>query len=335
MNCLRTPERIRREWAEHGIEGIDQPDYDAPHRRGDEADQRHRRGDHPEPPAQEDDQGVRRARHGAPPDRPQRRPQLRGPARVRLLLRRLPEGVQAVDAEDLPAGRLRRRGRGRRRAATPTGSWSTTAAPTGVEATVTHSRRLADEADRRGPDGGGRLRLDRVPGPAAALGDRRPGGRQAPASAPGVDRQRHLRGADRGLDRTDPVRGLRPLRRLRGRPRVPDRVGRRDCRRSTPPGSPGATASSTSASSRGCSPTTRRSCRWPATTARARWCSIRHGQPRGPLVADRRARPPAVRPRARRAGPPAPRRRRARDPDAARRGARRGGGTRASRSRTS
>ncbi len=28
MNCLRTPERIRREWAEHGIEGIDQPAYD-------------------------------------------------------------------------------------------------------------------------------------------------------------------------------------------------------------------------------------------------------------------------------------------------------------------
>ncbi len=28
MNCLRTPDRIRREWAEHGIDGIDQPDYD-------------------------------------------------------------------------------------------------------------------------------------------------------------------------------------------------------------------------------------------------------------------------------------------------------------------
>ncbi len=29
MNCIRTPERIRREWAAMGIEGIDQPDYDA------------------------------------------------------------------------------------------------------------------------------------------------------------------------------------------------------------------------------------------------------------------------------------------------------------------
>ncbi len=29
MNCLRTPDRIRGEWARHGIEGIDQPDYDS------------------------------------------------------------------------------------------------------------------------------------------------------------------------------------------------------------------------------------------------------------------------------------------------------------------
>jgi choline dehydrogenase-like flavoprotein len=29
MNCIRTPEHIRREWASAGIEGIDQPDYDA------------------------------------------------------------------------------------------------------------------------------------------------------------------------------------------------------------------------------------------------------------------------------------------------------------------
>jgi len=29
MNCIRTPEHIRREWAAMGIEGIDQPDYDA------------------------------------------------------------------------------------------------------------------------------------------------------------------------------------------------------------------------------------------------------------------------------------------------------------------
>ena len=28
MNCIRTPEHIRREWAEHGIEGIDELDYD-------------------------------------------------------------------------------------------------------------------------------------------------------------------------------------------------------------------------------------------------------------------------------------------------------------------
>ncbi len=28
MNCIRTPAHIRREWAEHGIEGIDQPSYE-------------------------------------------------------------------------------------------------------------------------------------------------------------------------------------------------------------------------------------------------------------------------------------------------------------------
>ncbi len=29
MNCIRTPEHIRREWAAAGIEGIDEPGYDA------------------------------------------------------------------------------------------------------------------------------------------------------------------------------------------------------------------------------------------------------------------------------------------------------------------
>ena len=28
MNCIRTPDHIRKEWAEHGVEGIDQPEYD-------------------------------------------------------------------------------------------------------------------------------------------------------------------------------------------------------------------------------------------------------------------------------------------------------------------
>jgi choline dehydrogenase-like flavoprotein len=28
MNCLRTPERIRREWAQQGLDGLDHPDYD-------------------------------------------------------------------------------------------------------------------------------------------------------------------------------------------------------------------------------------------------------------------------------------------------------------------
>ncbi|HEV2074812.1 MAG TPA: GMC family oxidoreductase [Thermoleophilaceae bacterium] len=28
MNCIRTPEAIRREWAEHGLEGVDHPEYE-------------------------------------------------------------------------------------------------------------------------------------------------------------------------------------------------------------------------------------------------------------------------------------------------------------------
>src|SRR5205807_6798432 len=28
MNCIRTPERIRREWAAMGVEGLDTPDFD-------------------------------------------------------------------------------------------------------------------------------------------------------------------------------------------------------------------------------------------------------------------------------------------------------------------
>ena len=28
MNCIRTPEHIRREWAAMGVEGIDEPDYE-------------------------------------------------------------------------------------------------------------------------------------------------------------------------------------------------------------------------------------------------------------------------------------------------------------------
>jgi choline dehydrogenase-like flavoprotein len=31
MNCLRTPQHIREEWARHGLEGIDQPEYESEH----------------------------------------------------------------------------------------------------------------------------------------------------------------------------------------------------------------------------------------------------------------------------------------------------------------
>ncbi len=53
-------------------------------------------------------------------------------------------------------------------------------------------RRLDHRRHRRGADGGRRLRVRRVPGPAAALGHRRPGRRQEPAPAPGLSRLRRL-----------------------------------------------------------------------------------------------------------------------------------------------
>ena len=83
-----------------------------PHRR------QHRR-DGAEPDEQPARDGDRAIRPHLADDRSQRRPRRR-PAVLRLLPQRLPAGLQAVDAEDLPAG-CRRRGRAiRRRVRRPT-----------------------------------------------------------------------------------------------------------------------------------------------------------------------------------------------------------------------
>ena len=110
MNCIRTPERIRREWASMGLEGLDAPDYerhiDAIWERlsvNDTATSQNRV--HKKLIA-----ACEAARLPAPGADAQRRRELRRPARMRLLLRRLPEGLQAVHDEDLPPG-CRRRGR--------------------------------------------------------------------------------------------------------------------------------------------------------------------------------------------------------------------------------
>src|SRR6185437_4230618 len=77
-------------------------------------------------------------------------------------------------------------------------------------------RRRGDRGHRAGADGGPRGGRDGVAGAAAAHGDRRPGGRPAPAAPPRLDRQRRLRRAGRVVVGTDPVGGLLRHEPLRG-----------------------------------------------------------------------------------------------------------------------
>ena len=80
MNCIRTPEHIRREWAAHGLEGIDEPGYDAAHRRGLERIGAERRGDLPEPHPPKMIAGCDELGYRAPADHAQRRRLVRRPA---------------------------------------------------------------------------------------------------------------------------------------------------------------------------------------------------------------------------------------------------------------
>ena len=92
-------------------------------------------------------------------------------------------------------------------------------------------RRLDHDADRRRPDRGGGLRRDRVAGPAAALGHRRPGGRQAPAAA--------SRRRSSSASTSEPIEGWigqiqsalsDQFNGMRGRARLPDRGHHRRAR---------------------------------------------------------------------------------------------------------
>ena len=79
---------------------------------------------------------------------------------MRLLLRRLPEGLQAVDDEDLPAGRRRRRRALRRRRARRAHPRRATAAPRGVAGDGHERRRLDDRRSTvQRADGGRRRRV--------------------------------------------------------------------------------------------------------------------------------------------------------------------------------
>ena len=59
MNCIRTPQHIREEWAAMGVEGIDEPRLRGAHRRGLAAARRQRHRDLAEPDAQTADRRLR------------------------------------------------------------------------------------------------------------------------------------------------------------------------------------------------------------------------------------------------------------------------------------
>ena len=98
-----------RSGREHGVEGIDEPGYeahiDAVWERLAVNDTRRRR----RTARTEDDRGARGARLPLEDAHAQRRRECDDPQRLRLLLHGLPARLQAVDDEDLPAGRRRRR----------------------------------------------------------------------------------------------------------------------------------------------------------------------------------------------------------------------------------
>ena len=231
-NCLRTHDWVRDEWArEHGLEGLDGPEFDAHLDAVSERIQVNEDCSRPERPAPAARAGMRAAGYDfrgspatptaiattrqAPPTWASATSRARSsrPRRPTSSTRRrtAPEILAGCRAERvLVEGGRASRGRGGVRR------------PRGAA-----RRRRADPGRGPGADRGRRLRLDRVAGAAAALADRRAGGRRLPAPAPD-------RGGDRLLRRAaelvlGPAAGgaLARVRRPRRRPRLPDRVRRR------------------------------------------------------------------------------------------------------------
>ena len=175
------------------------------------------------------DAGGRRARWAGrfTTDHPQRRPRALH-ARDRRLhrLRRPVRLASSRPTQDLAARRRPTRGaRDRRRTAAPSGCWSRTAArPASRRTCIDPETARTAAVTVRAPQRRRRLRLARVAGAAAALADRRPGGRQLPAPAP------VHRASSASTPRTSrpwwgaPQAGARRrVRRHRRRLRLPDR----------------------------------------------------------------------------------------------------------------
>ena len=138
MNCVRTPDTILSEWAGHGIDGLDSPDFIEQHmdvvleRIGANTEATTQNGTH-----QRMIEACDAARLRASAYLAQRRARRR-PGVLRLLLARLPQGLQALGDEDLAPGRLRRRRPGDRRLLRGEDPHRRRSA-SGVEATVTHA----------------------------------------------------------------------------------------------------------------------------------------------------------------------------------------------------
>ena len=223
-NCLRTRPWVREQWAsEHGLEGVDGPDYD---RHLDAIFERLSVNDRCSDlngPHQRMKEGAEQLGWSWRDDHAQRRRERYDPASAAYIGFGDQTGSKlstqrtylqdAFDARRRHRRALHRRARaGRERARG------------GRRGHVARPRDRAHGArDRARAAGRGRGRLARVAGAAAALADRRPGGRQLPAH-PSLHRAvRHLRRGPGGLVGTAAGRPRGRVRRRRGRLRLPDR----------------------------------------------------------------------------------------------------------------
>ena len=177
----------------------------------------------PERPAPAHEGGRRAARLVVPDHPAQRRRELLRPGIGGLHRLRRPVRLEAEHPADLPAGRLRRRRR-HRRALHGRARAGRERAGGGRRGHVDRSRdRPHGPRDGARAAGRGRGRVARVARAAAALADRRPGGRELPAD-PSLHRAvRHLRRGPGRLVGPAAGRARGRVRSRRGRIRLPDR----------------------------------------------------------------------------------------------------------------
>ena len=157
MNCIRTPQHIRDEWAQHGLDGIDAPEYERDHidavseRLGTNTEMTRQNGTHQLLMKGLDALGMehRPIVRNASPDR--------RPGVLRVLRDGVSARVQALHDEDVAAGRL---GRGRPVCgAVPCRSGPGRGRSRGGSRRDRHTRRRQrDGADHRGADRRGRVR---------------------------------------------------------------------------------------------------------------------------------------------------------------------------------